>query len=274
MTGGKRRGEDWGIETQLEVTTKGWLLRFCRQRVYNQSCTIQHLFWPDSAVLCFMHSPCLPNTILYSLVPGLGHLFPYKWNISRPNHVALHLGAITYSVLEKHLLPQHPTSLPNPIPPPSLSSTKLFLFYPIPSPLPPPIPPPYLPSSISDPSFHSCPHRMFILLPDDYVPLNLAWQHFLQEVFQDLDRDNKILSLGEFWHYWTASSKRQRLLPTLFSSVSLASSPVPDAKWKLNRYAKWLSASMVACHDSVLALYILNCNIGLMRLSVYPIKLK
>ena len=75
----------------------------------------------------FTYSPCLPNTIKHPLGPGSVHLFSYKWNIcSGPITLLQYLS--TCSVLEKHLLRQHP-------PPPHPTSITSSIL-PHPSPLP------------------------------------------------------------------------------------------------------------------------------------------
>ena len=90
----------------------------------------------------FTYSPCLPNTIKHPLGPGSVHLFSYKWNICSGRIMLLQYLS-TCSVLEKHLLCQHPPpSRPTPHLPPSplLHSSSsapippllLVPFYPIP----------------------------------------------------------------------------------------------------------------------------------------------
>ena len=120
-----------------------------------------------------MYSSCLPSTIEHPSGPGSVHLFSYKWNIcSGPIMLLQYLS--TCSVLEKHLLHQHPPpSWPTSHLPPSPLSTH------------PPLPhPTSFTSSFypTPPLFHIWPYHSTpaptspsSLLLQSYFPLKWAW---------------------------------------------------------------------------------------------------
>lgn len=266
-----RQGEDWGMETRWGVAAIGWLLGSCRWTIYNLGCKSQHLV--DQAMqyfLCFMRSPCLPNMVHMPRGTRIRSSLPLQVeHRCRPTpycfdswchytHCARKTSA-PYNMPPPSppapLLYQQPPSYLHPYPP--LHST-LSLFCPHPTSLTVSYSTSSLPSSISDPlPFHFCPHPTF-------MPVTLLLLPFKPSLSSTSSRKSsrtqaeatKSFFWGEFWHHWAVNSMKQRFLPTLFSPVSLAPSPVPGVQEKVNRHTVFMSTSTAPCQDSGLAPFI------------------